>query len=219
MTHPKSFTIPDATMTPPVHPGQRVRAALPAGVPVGAMAARLGVTRQALSALINGRAGVSAPMALRLEAVLATPAEQWLEWQTAYDLWVARQHPPVLADQAAKSTPVTSTAEGDTQLPAPLAGLQGPIATLCDRYGVRELALFGSVLREDFDPASSDIDAVVSFGPPNATSLVRQYFDFKQSLETLFGRPVDLVELDAMPETRLKRIIERSKRTVYAAAA
>jgi predicted nucleotidyltransferase len=92
---------------------------------------------------------------------------------------------------------------------------RGDIAQLCERYGVRELALFGSILRSDFDPASSDVDAAVKFGPPTSHSLARQYFDFKQALERLLSRPVDLVELEAMPDTRLKRIIERTKVPIY----
>jgi len=111
-----------------------------------------------------------------------------------------------------------SAANSAPALPARIAELLTPIEVLCVRHGVRELALFGSVLRDDFDPASSDIDAVVKFGPPEGDSLARQYFGFKEDLEALFARPVDLVELEAMPDTRLKRIIERSKRTVYAAA-
>jgi predicted nucleotidyltransferase len=49
-------------------------------------------------------------------------------------------------------------------------------------------------------------------------SNTRQYFDFKAALEQLFGRRVDLVELDAMRDSRLKRIIERSQVEVYAEA-
>jgi antitoxin HigA-1 len=52
------------------------------------------VTRQALSALINGRAGFSASMTLRLEAALGTNAEFWLGMQTNYDLWQVRKRPP-----------------------------------------------------------------------------------------------------------------------------
>jgi addiction module HigA family antidote len=44
------------------------------------------VTRQALSALLNGRAGVSAEMALRLEGALGTSAEMWIAMQSGYDL-------------------------------------------------------------------------------------------------------------------------------------
>jgi predicted nucleotidyltransferase len=49
--------------------------------------------------------------------------------------------------------------------------------------------------------------------------LARQYFDFQQALEHLLSRPVDLVEFEAMPDSRLKRIIEHTKVPIYAAAA
>ena len=75
----------------PAHPGKVLREYLPETLGVGEVAARLGVTRQALSALLNGRAGVSAQMALRLEAALGTSAEMWVEMQAGYDLWQARQ--------------------------------------------------------------------------------------------------------------------------------
>jgi predicted nucleotidyltransferase len=104
-------------------------------------------------------------------------------------------------------------------VPAMIEHLQGDIAQLCRRYGVRELALFGSILRSDFDPTASDVDAAVKFGPPADDSFARQYFDFKQALERLLSRSVDLVELEAMPDTRLKRIIEHTKVPIYAAAA
>ena len=103
-------------------------------------------------------------------------------------------------------------------VPAIIEHVRGDIAQLCKRYGVRELALFGSVLRSDFSPTSSDVDAVVNFGPAADDSLARQYFDFKTALERLLSRPVDLVELEAMPDTRLKRIIERTKVPIYATA-
>ena len=67
---------------------------LPEGVSIGEVAKRLGVTRQALSALLNGRAGVSAPMALRLEGALGASAEIWLNMQTNHDRWRARKRPP-----------------------------------------------------------------------------------------------------------------------------
>ncbi len=104
-------------------------------------------------------------------------------------------------------------------VPALIELRRGDIAQLCERYGVRELALFGSILRSDFDPTSSDVDAAVKFGPPAGDSMAHQYFDFKTALERLLLRPVDLVELEAMPNTRLKRIIELTKIPIYAAAA
>ena len=75
----------------PAHPGEVLREYLPEDLGVTEAARRLGVTRQALSALLNGRAGVSAEMALRLEAALGISAEMWLEMQAGYDLWQARQ--------------------------------------------------------------------------------------------------------------------------------
>ena len=75
----------------PAHPGEVLREYLPESLGVGESARRLGVTRQALSALLNGRAGISAEMALRLESALGTTAEMWLQMQSSYDLWVARQ--------------------------------------------------------------------------------------------------------------------------------
>lgn len=78
----------------PAHPGEVLREYLPEGVSIGEVAKSLGVTRQALSSLLNGRAGVSASMALRLEGVLGTSAEVWLNMQTSHDLWQERKHPP-----------------------------------------------------------------------------------------------------------------------------
>jgi addiction module HigA family antidote len=78
----------------PAHPGEALREYLPEGISIGEVAKRLGVTRQALSALLNGRAGVSATMALRLESALGTSAEMWLNMQTNHDLWHARKRPP-----------------------------------------------------------------------------------------------------------------------------
>ena len=92
------------------------------------------------------------------------------------------------------------------------------IAALCTRYGVRQLALFGSILGPDF-ASTSDVDVVVEFAPPTGNSAARQYFDFKRDLESLLERSVDLVELGAMEDGRLKRIIERTKVPIYAAAA
>ncbi|MBA3506350.1 MAG: HigA family addiction module antidote protein [Betaproteobacteria bacterium] len=75
----------------PAHPGKVLREYLPNDLAVTDVAKRLGVTRQALSALLNGRAGVSAGMALRLEAALGTSAEMWVEMQASYNLWQARK--------------------------------------------------------------------------------------------------------------------------------
>ena len=75
----------------PPHPGEVLQdTALSDGrISVTALAKELGVSRVALSRVINGKAAVSADMALRLSAALGTSAESWLQMQAAYDLWHA----------------------------------------------------------------------------------------------------------------------------------
>jgi predicted nucleotidyltransferase len=72
---------------------------------------------------------------------------------------------------------------------------------LCDRYGVRRLALFGSVLREDFDPEQSDLDFSVEFSPMAPEEHAAAYFGLLEDLEELFGRRVELVEIGAVRAT------------------
>jgi addiction module HigA family antidote len=64
----------------------------PLGLSVTAAAKALGVSRKTLSALLNGHAGVSPEMAIRLSIAFDTSAESWLQQQMYYDLWQAEQH-------------------------------------------------------------------------------------------------------------------------------
>ena len=74
------------------HPGELVREKMDeAGWSVTETAARLGCERGTLSRLLNGRAGVSAKMALVLEEIGWATAEGWMSWQAIYDLAQARQ--------------------------------------------------------------------------------------------------------------------------------
>ncbi len=77
----------------PAHPGEIIRedCLTPLGLSVTAAAKGLGVSRQSLSELLNGRAGVSAEMAIRLEKAGWSTAEAWLRMQVQFDLWHARQ--------------------------------------------------------------------------------------------------------------------------------
>lgn len=83
----------------PPHPGETLREdVLPAlGLTVTQAAAELGINRVTLSRVLNGKAGISIDLALRLESWLDGPtAENWLKGQLAYDLWQAEQHRPVV---------------------------------------------------------------------------------------------------------------------------
>jgi addiction module HigA family antidote len=82
------------TMKNPPHPGLSVRhdciEAL--DLTITEAAEILGVTRQTLNNLVNGKSGISAEMAIRLDKAFGGSAETWLRLQVAYDLAQARQH-------------------------------------------------------------------------------------------------------------------------------
>lgn len=80
-------------MKNPPHPGELVReeCLAPLGLTVTAGAQALGVSRKVLSDIVNGRAGVSALMAIRLARVFGGTPEAWLNMQSAYDLAQARK--------------------------------------------------------------------------------------------------------------------------------
>jgi antitoxin HigA-1 len=77
----------------PVHPGEIIReeCLVPLGLTVTVAADGLGVSRKTLSTLLNGHAGVSPDMAIRLEKADWSRAEAWLRMQLAYDLWHAQK--------------------------------------------------------------------------------------------------------------------------------
>ncbi|HXV79879.1 MAG TPA: HigA family addiction module antitoxin [Candidatus Binatia bacterium] len=77
----------------PPHPGKVLRTLClePLKVSVTEAARALGVSRKTLSAILNGRAGISPEMAVRLSIAFGTSAESWLNQQTQYDLWHAEQ--------------------------------------------------------------------------------------------------------------------------------
>jgi uncharacterized protein len=91
------------------------------------------------------------------------------------------------------------------------------IAELCRQFNVRRLDLVGSAARSDFDRAKSDLDFLVEFGPADGLRALDTYFGLKQELETLFGRPVDLIMPAAVANPYVRANMERDRTTVYAA--
>ena len=87
------------SMNNPPHPGGIVKRQCiePMGLTVTRAAQGLGVTRQALSELINERKGLSVEMAIRLSKAFGSTPETWLGMQTAYDLWQARERAEEIA--------------------------------------------------------------------------------------------------------------------------
>jgi antitoxin HigA-1 len=77
----------------PPHPGEVIKSLClePLGITVTQAAEALGVSRKTLSAILNGRAGISPEMAVRLSIAFSTTAESWMNQQTQYDLWHAEQ--------------------------------------------------------------------------------------------------------------------------------
>ena len=84
-----------SNMHNPPHPGEVLKDGVftDPGITVTQAAKALGVTRAALSRVLNGKAAMSAEMALRLAQWLGTGPEVWVNMQAAYDLWQARKKP------------------------------------------------------------------------------------------------------------------------------
>ena len=78
----------------PPHPGEVLKTLClePLGLTVTAAAKALGVSRKTLSSIVNGRAGISPEMAVRLSLAFETSAESWLDQQVQYDLWHAERN-------------------------------------------------------------------------------------------------------------------------------
>ena len=94
----------------------------------------------------------------------------------------------------------------------------GALVFLCRRYGVRDLAIFGSAAGRDFDPESSDIDLLVEFEPMPPAEHMQNYFGLLEDLEALFCRKVDLVEQASIANPFVLASILKGKVDLYAAA-
>ena len=100
----------------------------------------------------------------------------------------------------------------------PRAKIQIPLKQIedfCRRWNIKEFALFGSVLREDFRP-DSDIDVLVSFAPDGSITFDNRV-EMLDELAEIFGREVDMVEKDAIRNPFRRYDILTTKEVVYAA--
>ena len=88
---------------------------------------------------------------------------------------------------------------------------------LCQRYSVARLDLFGSAATDKYRPADSDLDFLVKFQDPPSRGYANAYFGLLNSLEQLFGRPVDLVMEVAVKNPYFRESIEETRVSIYAA--
>lgn len=88
------------------------------------------------------------------------------------------------------------------------------LISLCKQHKVKELYIFGSILTSKFKD-SSDIDFLVQFDNIDILEYADNYFDFKEKLESLFGREIDLLENQAIRNPIFRKVLDRDKKIVY----
>jgi uncharacterized protein len=85
---------------------------------------------------------------------------------------------------------------------------------LCKRHKVKELYIFGSILTSKFND-SSDVDFLVQFDNVDILEYADNYFDFKEKLEKLLDREIDLLENQAIRNPIFRKVLDRDKKLVY----
>ncbi len=96
-----------------------------------------------------------------------------------------------------------------------IADKREEIVALCKEYRIRRLDLFGSAATGAFDPETSDVDFLVDLGGYER-GVAKRFFRFAEALESLLGRPVDLVTEDSITNPYFQYVVNRSRETVYA---
>ena len=89
------------------------------------------------------------------------------------------------------------------------------IRALCQEYGVRRLDLFGSAATGAFDAATSDLDFVATFADTRSPGYADRYLGFAEALETLFGRPVDVITERSIRNPHFRQAVEASRQPIY----
>ena len=91
------------------------------------------------------------------------------------------------------------------------------IIELCRTHHVLRLSVFGSAVRDDFNPETSDVDMLVEFEPPGTFRYAKNFFGLQRSLSFLLNRDVDLVISHTVENPIILDRIEQDKRLLYAA--
>jgi len=99
-----------------------------------------------------------------------------------------------------------------------VAAKLGELEGICRRLGVRRLELFGSAASGNFRTEDSDLDLLVEFEPEAIDdAYADHYFELLESLEYMFGRPIDLVVDSAIRNPYFRESVDRTKALLYAA--
>ena len=83
----------------------------------------------------------------------------------------------------------------------------------CREFGIRRLEVFGSTVR--FPETARDVDLLVDFGDRPVKGFSSVFFGFKESLERLFGKPVDLITDESLGNPYFRQSVEATKQLVY----
>jgi predicted nucleotidyltransferase len=103
-------------------------------------------------------------------------------------------------------------------LPPEIAEHLGEVRSLCEKYSVKRLTLFGSAVKGTFDPATSDVDFVVEFEwHPDPLERGRRWNELWEELKDVFGRSIDLLVASTIKDPYIARSIESAHLDLYAA--
>ncbi len=91
------------------------------------------------------------------------------------------------------------------------------IAAICRQHKVARLLVFGSVLRDDFNPETSDIDFLVEFKPEGHKGWMWEYTEVRMAFEALFERKVDVLAERGLQNPILLKYVNREKELLYVA--
>jgi predicted nucleotidyltransferase len=91
------------------------------------------------------------------------------------------------------------------------------VQQLCRRHYVARLELFGSAANGNFDSTESDLDFLVEFEPLSPSDRADAYFGLLATLQDLFGREIDLVEVEAVTNPYFLQSLAATRKVLYAA--
>lgn len=93
---------------------------------------------------------------------------------------------------------------------------RGRLSAICRKHGVVSLDLFGSGATDDWRPAESDLDFLVTFHSKADRSIADRYLGLAEDLEALFGRPVELLTARSIRNPYFRRSVDAARAAVYA---